>query len=356
VRGGYPDPGLFGLDGLGSLRAFQRGQSPAPPLNRLLGLEFGEVGARHATFMMPATRWLLNSAGVISGGVLAMAADAALGCALQTGLGPATPFTTSELSLTMVRPLRADGRRISANGQGVHGGRSVGLSEAFLLDERGGCLVAHSSSRLAIFPPLDPAPVPPRDPEPIDPPTDLDSDPYRRPVEGEVLGQEVWDAMNGLEVIQAQIRDEIPCPPISHLTGLEPVEAREDGSIAMRLPASEWLNSPARRVQGGAIAMLADAALVGAVETTAAAGTAVAGIDLKVNFLRPVQADGRDLIARGRVEHSGRKLAIADAELFNADHERVALATGSSMFLPGHPADLGEIELGRSEGEEGDEA
>ena len=72
-----------------------------------MGLDFREVGSGHATFTMPATRWLLNSAGAVSGGVLAILADAALGCALQTELGPATPYTTSELSMTMVRPVRA---------------------------------------------------------------------------------------------------------------------------------------------------------------------------------------------------------------------------------------------------------
>jgi uncharacterized protein (TIGR00369 family) len=299
---------------------------------------------------MPATRWLLNSAGAVSGGVLAVVADAALGCALQTELGPATPYTTSELSMTMLRPVRPDGGTISANGQRVHRGRSVGLTEAFLIDEQRDRLIAHCTSRLAIFPPLDPAPVPPQDPEVLDPPSDRESDPYRRPVVGEVLPQETWDGMSGLDVIQGQIRGEIPLPPISHITGLEPVEAGE-GSLDMRLPASEWLNSPAHRVQGGAIALLADAALAGAVATTAAAGTAVASIDVKVNFLRPVQGDGRDMVAKARVEHSGRTLAIANAELFNADGQRVAIATGSSMYLPDHPAALGEIELGRGETE-----
>jgi uncharacterized protein (TIGR00369 family) len=294
---------------------------------------------------MPSTRWLLNSAGAVSGGVLAILADAPLGCALQTELGPATPYTTSELSMTMVRPVRPHGGAISANGQRVHRGRSVGLTEAFLIDEQGDRLVGHCTSRLAIFPPLDPPPQPPADPAVLDPPDDLESDPYKRPVQGAVLEQEVWDGTSGLEVIQAQIRGELPLPPISHLTGLEAVSA-EQGALSMRLPASEWLNSPARRIQGGAITLLADASLAGAVATTAPAGTAVAAIDVKVNFLRPVHSDGRDLIARAGVEHSGRTLAIANTELFNAEGQRVAIATGSSMYLPGHPANLGEIELG----------
>ena len=197
---------------------------------------------------MPATRWLLNSAGAISGGALAIVADGALGCALQSELGPATPYTTSELSMTMVRPVRPTGGTISAGGHRIHHGRSVGLTEAFLIDEQGDRLVGHCTSRLAIFPPLDPPPVPPREPAVLKPPDDVDSDPYLQPIQGEVLGQDVWDRLGGLEVIQGQIRGELPLPPISHLTGLAPVEAAE-GSLTMRMPASEWLNSPARRIR-----------------------------------------------------------------------------------------------------------
>jgi uncharacterized protein (TIGR00369 family) len=69
----------------------------------------------------------------------------------------------------------------------------------------------------------------------------------------------------------------------------------------MRMPATEWLNSPAGRLQGGTIVMLADAAMMTAVLTTAPAGTAVAGLDVKANFLRPVFGDGAELTARAEV-------------------------------------------------------
>jgi uncharacterized protein (TIGR00369 family) len=82
-----------------------------------------------------------------------------------------------------------------------------------------------------------------------------------------------------------------------------------------------------------------------AVETTAPAGTALAGLDLKVNYLRPVLPDGRDLTAHASVIHAGRTLVITRAEVENADGRPVALATGSAMYLPGRPASLGEVEL-----------
>jgi uncharacterized protein (TIGR00369 family) len=183
--------------------------------------------------------------------------------------------------------------------------------------------------------------TPRAEPAPQQPP-----DPYLRPAPQDgLLGQEIWDELPGREVLRRQIADELPPPPIRWLTGLEIVDVG-DGEARMRMPASEWLNSPAGLLQGGAISMLADAAMLSAVLATAGAGTAIAGLDLKVNFLRPAPADGRDLNARATVEHSGRTLAISGARVENADGRAVALATGTAMYLPGRPASLGaEVEL-----------
>jgi uncharacterized protein (TIGR00369 family) len=344
---------MFGLDGIEQIRAFVRGQMPRAPSGRLTGHRPSQAGAGTAEFTMPASGWLAGPAGTIPGGVLAILADAALGCALQTELGPATPFTTSELSLTLLRPVHPGTGTLSAAGQVIHRGDAVGLTEAFVIEESSERLIAHLTSRLAIFPQLDPVPEPPANPATIEAPSDLESDPWRRPTEGEALNQAVWAQHSGLAVLRGQATGELPASPLQRLTGLAPTAA-EEGSASFEMPASEWLNSPARRLQGGAIALLSDAALVGAVQTTAPAGTAIAPLDAKVNFLRPVAGDGRQLTAHGRVEHAGRRIAIAGAEITDADGKRVALATGSSMYLPGHPAGLGEIELGRSEGEQRD--
>jgi uncharacterized protein (TIGR00369 family) len=117
----------------------------------------------------------------------------------------------------------------------------------------------------------------------------------------------------------------------------------------MELPCTMWLASPARTVQGGVTAMLADSAMLAAVQTTAPAGTAIAGLDLHVNYLRPVFPDGQNLTARGEVVHRGRTLAVTRAEITNAEGKPVALATGSSMYLPGRPAALGDVELDAGE-------
>jgi uncharacterized protein (TIGR00369 family) len=92
------------------------------------------------------------------------------------------------------------------------------------------------------------------------------------------------------------------------------------------------------------VALLADSALGAAIQTTLPRGTAFAPVDLKVNYLRPLASDGREATARGTVLHSGRRIAVASAEVRNADEKTVALATGSAMILPGRPAALASVE------------
>jgi uncharacterized protein (TIGR00369 family) len=346
VRGGYPDPRLMALSGRDRLETWRLSKSPPPPLYHLTGSRPTAVGDGTADAEMPASGWLLNSAGLVGGGTLAVLADIVFGCSIQTRLGPGIPYTTAELSLSFLRPASAGGA-LAASGQAIHVGRSVALSEAFVF--AGDALIGHGTSRCAVFPPIDPLPDPPEELPEIDP-EESDDDPFRRPPPTDgILPQEVWDELPGAEILARQMRGELPPPPIHHLTGMRPTEAGE-GTVTFAMPASEWLASPAARLQGGTIAMLADAAMLNAVMTTTPAGTAIAGLDLKTNFLRPVPPDGRDLTARAEVVHSGRTIAIARAEVANAEGKAVLLATGSAMLLEGRPAHLGPVELAPADG------
>ncbi len=342
VRGGYPDPALFALPGIDQLRASLDGRSPPCPLNHLVGTRLTEVGPGKATFTMPASPWLCSPQGAIAVGTLAILADAPLGCAVQTALPAGTAYTTSELSLRVVRPVQV-GTVLTAKGRLVHAGRRVALSEV-LIEDGAGRLIAHGSSLCFVFPPESPLPASPSRPQVVREPEYATADPYLRPVVGEIVAQEVWDKMSGLEMLTASLAGELPASPTRYLIGLRLVEASH-GQAAFTLPASEWLCPPTGKVEGGVIAMLADAALGCAIMTVTPAATAMASIDLKVNFLRPGIADGRELLARGTVAHAGRSIAVAHSEVVNADGKRVALATGSALLIPGRAASLVDLPI-----------
>lgn len=346
AKGGYPDARLLGLSGQERHRAGREGRTPHSPMTYLSELRMTAGSQGHSEFEMPASPWFANSAGVISG-MLAVIADAALGSVVHGDLPAGQVMTTAELSLTFLRPVPPDpGRTITGSGQLIHRGRTQGLSEAFLFDADDN-LISHGTSRCSILPPpIDPPPEPPDELPPLgqpDPGGEQD-DPLRRPLAGEVLPQRVFDERGGAEVLRGLASGELPQAPIHHLTGLRVVSASE-GEAVLALPTSRWLTTSARTVQGGFTAMLAEAALGAAVFSTARAGTATATLDLKVNFLRPVFPDSGDLVARARVLHAGRTIAIAAAELTGAEGKPVALATGSGMYLPGRPASLTGVEL-----------
>jgi uncharacterized protein (TIGR00369 family) len=341
VRGGHPDGSLASMSGYELLLAQLDGEHfPAPPLARLTGLRIVEVEIGSVVFEMPLTGWLRSPQGAISIGPMTIPADAALALAILSTLAPGTRIATSELSLRVLAPARPEGRLI-ARASLLHTRRTIALSEVTVTDEHGR-LVAHGTSLCSIIdrrsqPAPAAAPDPPHDGD-LGPYTT--PDPWQREPDGEVVDQGTWERLSGLEVAQALIAGELPAPPIHHLTGIAARSAAK-GQATVALPATRWLCAPPPgRLQGGAVALLAETALSTAIQTTLPPATALAPIDLKVNFLRPATADGRDLIAHGRVAHRGRRIAVANAEVLDADGRRLALATGSAMILPGRAAAL----------------
>lgn len=340
VRGGYPDPRRLGLSGLRQMEVFLERGGPRPPVAHLTGIRPVTFSEGSATFEMPVSPWLASSTGVVEGGVFLILADAPLGTAIHTKLPAAVTYTTSEISMYFLRPVDPNsGSTITASARAIQVGRSLALSEVSLTDEQGR-LVAHGSSRCFVFPPIDPAPEAPDEFPPIVEPTYETPDPHLRPVDGaETLPQDVWDSMSGLDILRAQIAGELPHAPVAALTGMRVIEA-EEGSATIAIRSSEWLCSPTTMVQGGATALSADVALASAVLTTLPKSTAFAPLDIKTNFLRPVTADGNDLIVKARVLHRGKSLAVAEAEVINARGKQVMLASGTSQILPGRPASL----------------
>lgn len=328
VRGGYPPIWMMGLSGRERNELWEK-HAPIPPIGHLTGCRPTEFEIGESRSVMPASPWLQSPQGRIPLGALAILADLAFGTCYTSTLPPGGGFTTAELSLTRVQETGPGGDLVG-HGRVVHAGDSSVLTEARVYDPEGH-LVAAGLSRLAVFPP--PPELPPLpDPLPeIERPTYDTPDPWQREAPGGVLEEADWQGRTGLEVLEAQIRGELPPPPISRLTGLHVREVAE-GRAVIDLPASPWLSTPAGTVQGGLTALLADTALACAIQTAMQRGDTFLPLDVKVNYLRPVFPDGRPLTATAEVTHRGRSLAVAHAKVHNADGKPVALATGSAAL------------------------
>src|SRR5215472_15668054 len=186
------------LPGLELLQASLERRLPDPPVTKLTGLRLSEVGLGMASAWMPASPWWQTAAGVFLAGTTAFVADMALGSSVLTSAPAGMGMTTSELSVSFLRAPTIRSQTIIGRGRLIHATRSLGLAEATLADARGR-LLGHASSRCVLFR-ADPEILAARRLAEV-PASDL-TDPYLREVEGEVYGQEYWDATAGLAVMQ----------------------------------------------------------------------------------------------------------------------------------------------------------
>jgi uncharacterized protein (TIGR00369 family) len=318
------------LPGMLRMRSQLSGGFPPASFARLTGIETVSLEPGEVRVEMPVSDWLCNSAGLVSPGVIGYLADSPMGSAVFTELGPGQVITTSEMAVNYLRPVSRDATKLLALAKLVHIGRSFAFTEVTITDDRDK-LVGHATARNLLIEVSVP------DGEFEAPPTqELKPgyvDPYLRPVRGEVLPPGIWTEKSGLEMQRMWLTGELPNSPLAELVGMRRTAVSE-GSVTMAAPATPWLESPARRLYGGALALLADACLTSAVQTTVPAGTAIAPLDIKVQFLRPVRANGRDLTIKADVVHRGRTLAAASAEVRIPGGKVAALATSTWLIVP----------------------
>src|SRR5262249_50299252 len=211
----------------------------------------------------------------------------------------------------------------------INSTRSLGLAEAIVEDGRGR-LLGHATSRCVLMRvdrtalPSHPSPAPVSSQLP---------DPFLRDVQGEVLGQQFWDTTPGIEAAQSIAVGTIR-PPVSLLFDWRGVDARE-GEFTMAMPASPWLCNAFGIVYGGVLAAFADVAMTLAVGSTVPAATAYSALDMTMHFLRPALPGNGELVARARVVHRGRTVAVTSCEIVDTQEKLVVRASGSTLILPG---------------------
>lgn len=119
-----------------------------PPVAVLVGMRATSFGNGESVFEMKADRRHHNPMGTVHGGILCDLADAAMGYAFATTLGPGESFTTLELKINFLRPVFDE--KLTAKAKVAHRGKSVGLVECDIVNEAGK-LVARTSSTCSVL-------------------------------------------------------------------------------------------------------------------------------------------------------------------------------------------------------------
>lgn len=329
-RGAIGDLRAFQRPGLETIKRYIRGDLPAPPISRLVGMRATEAGLGKATFTMPVTRWLEDGFGLYWGGVYALFADAPLASAIWTTLPAGKAVTTSELNMSFVRPMSRKTANMIGRAESVHSGSQVGLSTIQITDQDGRMLAFGSTRCLIIEVPVKAeAEYPAPQLGPAEP-----ADPYlRSPPEDGYFN--LTQVMNGtpIELQRRTIAGE-KIFPVWRLTGYRPT-AISDGQCAAVLPTSPWFSNGSPSIYGGLLAWAAEFTMGAAVYSTLSAGDVFATLDMHIRFTRPAPVNSGELVLTASVSHRGRLLRVTSCNVDNAEGKRVAMATSSALVVEG---------------------
>jgi uncharacterized protein (TIGR00369 family) len=119
-----------------------------PPVAELIGLEEPRLENGEAIMEMVAGEQHSNPMGTLHGGILCDLADAAMGMAYFSQLEEGESFTTLELKINYLRPFWTG--RLVAHGRVVSRGKTVGMTECEIVDERGRLIAKATSTCLTL--------------------------------------------------------------------------------------------------------------------------------------------------------------------------------------------------------------
>ncbi|TIC87498.1 PaaI family thioesterase [Nocardioides sp. GY 10113] len=140
-------------------------------------------------------------------------------------------------------------------------------------------------------------------------------------------------AHDGYEQLSAIIDGRLPPAPIAGTLGMVNFEILDRGSVAVELVPEPRHYNPIGSVHGGVHSTLLDTACGCSVHSTLGVGEGYTSLDLSVKFLRAATVDSGRLRAVGTVLQRGRRTALAEAKLYDAQDRLVAHATSSCMIF-----------------------
>jgi uncharacterized protein (TIGR00369 family) len=129
---------------------------------------------------------------------------------------------------------------------------------------------------------------------------------------------------DGLAILQAIGREELPLPPALRTLDITPVEAAP-GRVAFTLVPSEFHLNPFGLVHGGVLAALIDTAMGCAVHSLLGVGAGYITSELNVRYLRPAGLATGALLCTGEVLKAGRRSMVVQARVTDDAGREIAL-------------------------------
>ena len=138
------------LSGLDYMRMLASGELEPSGMAALMGFRLIEVSEGHAIFAIQPDERHYNGLGIAHGGLAATLLDSATGCAINTMMPAGRIFTTLEMKINFVRPLKREAGEVLCEAHVIHLGGRTATAEGRLVD-RQGKLYAHGTATCMLF-------------------------------------------------------------------------------------------------------------------------------------------------------------------------------------------------------------
>ena len=137
---------------------------------------------------------------------------------------------------------------------------------------------------------------------------------------------------DGLAILQAIGREELPLPPALRTLDISPVEA-EPGRASFTLVPSEFHLNPFGLVHGGVLAALIDTAMGCAVHSLLPIGAGYVTSELNVRFIRGAGVGTGALVCAGEVLKPGRRNMVVQARVTDDSGRDVAVGGCTCLVI-----------------------
>jgi uncharacterized protein (TIGR00369 family) len=138
------------MPGIDYLRAMMARELPPPPMAMLMQFDLVDVEPGKVVFTCEPDASMYNPNGAIHGGLVCTLLDSVVGLALHSTLPVGKGYTSIEIKVNYLKPVRLEAGPLSATGTVVKAGSRVGFAEGAVSDASGK-VVATASSTLLIF-------------------------------------------------------------------------------------------------------------------------------------------------------------------------------------------------------------
>lgn len=121
-----------------------------PNIWHLTGARWELHGKGQITGIFPTSPWFSSGGPALYGGVIAWLAEAAMGSAVYSSVGPGEVFGTLDLNVRFTRPALVNSGDLTVNAEVIHEGRRLRIASAEMVNAEGKVVAMATSSALVV--------------------------------------------------------------------------------------------------------------------------------------------------------------------------------------------------------------